>query len=306
MRLEMKAVKNTVFTVQETHGRVLRPGNHLISHSENAGWRSLYAAIFEEAPLDATESPIGHPSFIYHLSRPTTVSRRIVGERTERALIGPRRFCLTPGESTTSWAHHGHPEILQVYLRRSVFQNVTEEIYGIDGAACGVVPRFAITDPLLEQLAMAIISALRDGTSEDRLYIETMAQMIAVHVARKHSTRSRPQRVVAPDGLSQRRLRRLLEYIETHLGDDLSLEAMGAEIGLSAYYLSRVFKGALGQSPHRYVLGRRIERAKDLLRDTATPIADVALAAGFSSQSHLSNRFRRIVGVSPAAYRRAH
>jgi AraC family transcriptional regulator len=298
--------RNAVFSVQETHGRVLRPGNRLILHSQDVAWRSLYAAIFEEAPFRATEAPIGHPSLIYHIARPTEVSRSIDGAGTEQALIGPRRICVTPGQSTTRWSHCGHPEILQVYLRRSVFESAVEEIYGTDGSTVEVVPRFAITDPLLEQLALAIISALRDGTSEDLVYIETMAQMIAAHVARKHSTRSRPERIPAADGLSQRKLRRLVDYIEAHLADDLNLEAMAAEVGMSPYYLSRVFKTAVGQSPHQYVLGRRLERAKNLLRDTATPIADVALATGFSSQSHLSNRFRRAVGISPAAYRSAH
>jgi AraC family transcriptional regulator len=302
----MGVAENAVFTARETHGRILRPGNRLISHSQDAGWRSLHAAIFEEAPFRATESPIGHPSLIYHISRPTEVARRIDGERSERTLIGPRRICLTPGESTTRWAHRGHPEILQMYLRRPVFESAVEEMYGGDGSAAKIVPRFAITDPLLEQLALAVVAALRDGSANDLLYIETMAQMIAVHLARRHSNRSRPEKIPAAVGLSQRRLRRVVDYIEAHLGDDLTLEAIAAEAEMSPYYLSRVFKAALGEPPHQYVLGRRIDWAKRLLRDTAMPIAEVALSVGFSSQSHLSNRFRRVVGVSPARYRSGH
>jgi AraC family transcriptional regulator len=295
-----------VFAARETHGRALRPGNRLISHSQDAGWRSLYAAIFEEAPFHATESPVRHPSLIYHISRPIEVSRRIDGERQEQALIGPRRICITPGESTTHWAHRGRPRILQVYLRDAILANAVAEMYGGDAGTARVVPRFAVTDPLLEQLALAIVSALQDGTSEDRLYVETMAQLIAAHLARKHSTRSRPRSMPAARALSQRRLRHLVEYIEAHLGDDLSIDAMAAEIDLSPFYLSRVFKAAVGQSLHQYVLDRRVERAKELLRETGTPIAEIALSAGFSSQSHLSNWFRRRVGVSPAAYREAH
>jgi AraC family transcriptional regulator len=302
----MKFADKPVFTAEETHGRVLRPGNRLISHSQDAGWQSIYAAIFEEAPFRATEAPIGHPSLIFHLSRPTVVSRSVEGDRPEQARIGPRQFCLTPGESHTAWSHSGNPEILQVYLRQSIFASAIEEMYGGDGCSADVVPRFAFTDPLLEQLAVAIMTALREGTSEDRLYVETMAHMIGVHLARRHSTRVRSERIVATDGLSRPALRRLVDYIEAHLGDDLSLDAMATEVGLSLFYLSRVFKDALGQSPHQYVLGRRVERAKELLRDTAEPIADVALSVGFSSQSHLSNWFRRVVGVSPGAYRKIH
>jgi AraC family transcriptional regulator len=293
-----------VFTVRETHGRVLRRGNRLIAHSPDAGWRSLYAASFQEAPLSVDEPAIGHPSLIYHLASPTRVARKVEGRPREQALIGPRRFCITPGEASSQWQHSGRPEILQVYLRQSVFEQTVQELYGADATTVDLVPRFAIVDPMLEQLAIAIVEALRDGLSEDGLYVDTIAQMMAVHLARKHSSRSGTGPSPAAVGLSRQAVRRLVEFIEEHLADDLSLDALSAEVGLSPLYMSRVFKAAVGQPPHRYVLARRVERAKDLLRNTDTSIADVAFATGFSSQSHLSNWFNRAVGVSPATYRR--
>ena len=295
---------NPIFTARETHGRVLRSGNRLIAHSQDAGWRSLHAAILEEAPFNATERPIRHPSLIYHLSRPTEVSRKIEGAARESALIGPRRICLTPGDATTQWQHAGHPEILQVYLRQSVYEAAVTEIYGCDSSGAELVPRFAMLDPLLEQLAIAITNALRDGSAEDGLYIDTVAQMMAVHLARSHSSRSRPVRILPAKPLSGWKMRRVIEYIEDNLEGDLSLQAMAAEVDISPLYLARAFKSAVGQSPHQYVLARRIERAKELLRNTDLPVVDVALSSGFSSQSHLSHWFIRQVGVSPAVYRR--
>jgi len=295
---------NPIFTARETHGRALRSGNRLIAHSQDVGWRSLYAAIMEEAPFDAVEPAIGHPFLIYHLSRPTEVTRKIEGAPRERSLIGPRRICITPGETVTQWQHSGHPEILQVYLRQSLYEAAVAEMYGCDPSSAEIVPRFAVVDPLLEQLAIAITSALRDGSANDALYIETLAQTLAVHLARTHSSRSRPVRTGKIDTISGPKMRRLIEYIEQNLDSNLSLETMAAEVIVSPRYLPRAFKMAVGQSPHRYVLARRIERAKELLRSTDMPVVDVALAAGFSSQSHLSNWFLREVGVSPAAYRR--
>jgi AraC family transcriptional regulator len=294
----------TTFSADETHRRILRPGNHLVLNSEDAGWQSLHAAVFQEVPFHATEPAIGHPSLIYHMAHPTRVTRQVDSEQRESALIGPRRSCLTPGGAQTFWQHSGHPEILQVYLRESLFKQASAEIYSVDHGAIDIVPRFAINDPLLEQLALAIITALEDGRAEDALYIDTAAHMMAVHLARKHSTRALPERSVSADGLTKQRLRRLLDYIESHLAGDLTLKRMAGELELSPFYLARVFKAEVGSSPHQYVLDRRIARAKSMLRDTQLPIADIALAAGFSSQSHLSNRFRRIVGVSPAVYRR--
>ena len=295
---------NPIFTARETHGRVLRSGNRLIAHSQDAGWRSLHAAILEEAPFQATERPIRHPSLIYHLSRPTEVTRKIEGAARECGLIGPRRICLTPGEATTEWQHAGHPEILQVYLRQSVYEAAVAEIYGCDSSGAELVPRFAMLDPLLEQLAIAITNALRDGSAEDGLYIDTIAQMMAVHLARSHSSRSRPVRILSAKPLSGWKMRRVIDYIEDNLDGDLSLQAMAAEVDISPLYLARAFKSAVGQSPHQYVLARRIERAKELLRNTDLPVVDVALSSGFSSQSHLSHWFIRQVGVSPAVYRR--
>jgi len=186
-----------IFLAAETHGRALRTANELIAHSPDAGWRSLYAATFREAPLETDEAAIGHPSLIYHILHPTEVSRRVEGARRERALIGPGRFCLTPGEAGAHWRHAGNPEILHLYLRQPVLDEAVESMYGGDGAT--LVPRFAVVDPLLEQLALAVLGALRDGDAEDRLYIESIAQLIAVHLARAHSTRSRARQAPPPD-----------------------------------------------------------------------------------------------------------
>jgi AraC family transcriptional regulator len=293
-----------IFCVEETHGRVLRAGNEVISQSAEIGWRSLFAAKFREAPLHVSEPAIGHPSLIYHLAHPTNVTRRLDGERAERALIGPGRFCITPGDASVHWQHSGNPEILQLYVRSSIYERAVEELFG---NAAALMPRFAIVDALLEQLAIAVLNALRDGSAGDRLYIESIAQLIAVHLARAHSSRAKAARTHEPaDGLSRARIARLLDYIEAHLGEDLSLEALAAEVNLSPLYMVRAFRTATGQSPHQYVVARRVEHARELLTGTTLPIAEISLTAGFSSQSHLTSWFRRLVGVSPAAYRKHH
>lgn len=300
----MNAGKNPVFTVCETHGRVLRPRNHPIVQSQDVGWRSLYAAIFEECQFQAVEPAIPHPYLIYHLARPTYVARKIEGFPIERALIGPRRICVAPGGATIETRHKGDPEILQVYVRQSAYETAVNEMYGCSASEAEIIPRYAILDPLLEQLVLAIRNALQNGSDKDGLYMDSIAYMIAVHLARHHSSRSREASVTAPKALPGWKTQRLIEFIEENIDGDLSLEMMAREVQLCPIYLARVFKAAVGQSPHRYVLERRIERAKGLLRNTDLPTVDVALTSGFSSQSHLSNWFRRIVGVSPANYRR--
>ena len=294
----------TLFTAGETHGRALRPENELLAHSQDVGWRSLHAAIFMEAPLHVTESALDHPFIIYHITHPCEVTRKIEGARRERGLLGPRNICVTPPETVTEWEHHGHPEILQVYLRRSLYEAAVSELYGCDASAAEIVPRFGVIDPLLEQLAIALGDALRTGSVRDGLYIDTVAQMMAVHLARAHSVQSRPTSLPPTPTVSHQRMRQLIEFIEANLDQPLTLDAMAAHVGISPLYLARAFKAAVGRSPHQYVLARRIERAKELLRNTEIPIIDVALSVGFSSQSHLSHWMIRHTGVSPGVYRR--
>jgi AraC family transcriptional regulator len=300
----MASAGTTAFGAAQTHGRALRPDNRLIAHSEGLGWRHLYAARFVEAPFATTELAVEHPSFIYHLTRPTEVTRKIEGRGRERDLIVPRRITLTPGGTMARWQHSGRPEILHVYLRQQLFDAVAAEMYDCDSARVELRPRFAMRDPLLEELALTIADTLSDGSPSSAVFADTLAQMVAAQLARAHSSRASTPRIQPPDGLADRRLRRLADLIEANLDGDLSLETMAAEVGLSQLYLIRTFKAGFGAPPHRYILLRRIERAKELLRATDMPVAEVALAVGFSSQSHLSNWFQRMIGISPAAYRK--
>lgn len=106
-----------------------------------------------------------------------------------------------------------------------------------------------------------------------------------------------------PQRLPPRRLERVTEYIEAHLAEDMSLLALAAEAGLSPAHFARGFKSATGLPVHRYLMERRLAAAAELLRATDHSIADIALTAGFCSQSHLTSAFKRAYGTTPAAYR---
>ena len=95
------------------------------------------------------------------------------------------------------------------------------------------------------------------------------------------------------------------DHIEASLDEDLSLEALAEEAGISVHAFPRAFRHRFGATPHQYVLARRTARARSLLADTDLPICEVALQTGFSSQSHLTSSFKKHTGVTPSAYRKA-
>lgn len=104
-------------------------------------------------------------------------------------------------------------------------------------------------------------------------------------------------------GLSPALKQRICEYIESHLDEKISLDVLSSMAGLSPYHFARAFRQSLGSPPHGYLLQRRLERVKELMRDSKLPLSEIALATGFSDQSHLARHFRRLTGMSPSLAR---
>lgn len=105
-------------------------------------------------------------------------------------------------------------------------------------------------------------------------------------------------------GLAPWQARRLELHIQAHLAENLSLSGLAAVAGLSASHFSRAFRQTFGQAPMRYVSVQRVRRAKELILDSQSNLAEVALACGLYDQAHLSKLFRRLVGASPSFWRR--
>ncbi|UBF28338.1 response regulator transcription factor [Kovacikia minuta CCNUW1] len=104
-------------------------------------------------------------------------------------------------------------------------------------------------------------------------------------------------------GLPLSKLRKVLSHIDANLNQDLSLETLGSSVGFTTYHFARLFKQSIGKSVHQYIIHRRIERAKQLLRETELEIAAIATECGFANSSHLALHFKRIVGISPKKFR---
>ncbi|RZI63988.1 MAG: AraC family transcriptional regulator, partial [Pseudomonas sp.] len=106
-------------------------------------------------------------------------------------------------------------------------------------------------------------------------------------------------------GLAPHLRRQLVEFIEQNLADPLSLGQLAGLCALSEYHFARMFRESFGLPPHQYLLARRLNRARELLRSTRKPLGEIALECGFASASHFSNRFKQSVGATAGEYRAA-
>lgn len=197
------------------------------------------------------------------------------------------------------------PGILHIYLPPNHF---SPDSLGFDldkSVIASLRYEGAFQDPLLAEIAYAILSELQSQTSAGKLLAETLACSLAARLVQHHAGPSSPRTRGAREGLDWRRLARVLDYIEANLEDDLTVDRLASIACLSRFHFARTFKAALGQPPHRYVSGKRLERAKALLVSGDRSLVDIALALNFSCQANFTRAFRQVTGQTPGQYRRS-
>jgi AraC family transcriptional regulator len=188
-------------------------------------------------------------------------------------------------------------------LDREFFRRKAREALAAEVAARLVEPvgHCVAADPLMRAVANALRSELRSQSAPSAAFLESLAGVIAIHLARGYHG-SRPALHARP-GLAPDKLQRVLAFIEQHLAEPLRIERLAAAVHMSQFHFARLFKQATGQPPHAYLTARRVERAKELLSGACLPLIHVAANVGFQTQGHFTEVFRRHAGMTPRHFR---
>jgi AraC family transcriptional regulator len=157
-------------------------------------------------------------------------------------------------------------------------------------------------DPRLAELVLKLQAEVMADYPAGPLYAESICMRLAEELIDRYSI-GRPRLDRYKGGLPGVQLRRVLEFVDANLDQDLTGNAIAGVAGLSKYHLGKAFRQATGVSLHGYVLARRMRLAEKLLVKSDLPLAGVAEAAGFSNQSHFTSVFSRRIGITPSAYR---
>ena len=172
----------------------------------------------------------------------------------------------------------------------------------LNGKKLELTPQLNLRDPQVIRLVQLLQTEVERASPAGTLFGQTIADSLILYLAQHYSTAPRGQDQIR-GGLPGLRLKRVLEYIEANLSCDIHLEELAKSAGLSVFHFAKLFKQSTGASPHQYILQRRLERAKELLRRPAMSLSEISLDTGFADQSHFTNVFRRFVGVPPSRYR---
>lgn len=246
---------------------------------------------------------IGSPrlTIVVHNDKPFDMEWRLPGsDRLQSARIEYGAVHIDPGDHPFFQRWIVCPNIVGIALDRKLVDRVGHETFGRDGAS--LRPGVAVTDNFLADAAKMLSLELREQSAGGKLFAEHFGILIAVHMFRHYSDGAWHP-APARGGLGTQRLRLVIDYIEANLGDDLSIAMLARIADRSLHHFSEAFRQSTGTPPHRYIIIRRIERAKILLLSTDLPIAQIALAVGFASQSHFGATFRAMTGVTPLRFR---
>ncbi|MDB5365588.1 MAG: transcriptional regulator [Rhodospirillales bacterium] len=198
---------------------------------------------------------------------------------------------------------HTRFDSVNFHVPRIVFEGLAPDPRGREVTRLNATPGDCIDDDVVRGLALALLSALAAPEQANALFVDHVGCALAAHIADAYGEALRT--VVPGKGrLAGWQERRAKEMIDANLNGDIRLEALAAACRLSVGHFARAFRKTTGLPPHRWLMRRRIERAKDLLQRTRLSIADVALQCGFSDQSHLTRVFERMAGTTPAVWRR--
>jgi AraC family transcriptional regulator len=270
----------------------------LVSEETSRSWGLMSVGIFRRAPGEMVWRSDYH--------RISYVLSDICG--TKQSDDGPvEEYRLRRGDiafrprDRKLWSDLSGGRFIQILQSRETFDNLVPEL--VRRGTVQLDPQDAFSDPLISQIALTIANEIEDGFA-DSILVDALNTALAVQITRRFADPSKNMPVPS-NGLSSDRLKRVHDYIETRLGDRLTLTDLAGVACLSPYHFSRSFKETVGVGPQRYVMQRRLERAKTLIRRTNQPLADIAQQVGFSDQSHLTSIFRRETGETPGRYRAA-
>jgi AraC family transcriptional regulator len=282
-------------------------GGKCLFHSRGEAWRDLKAWIVAQPPEgDISTLPAVSESFLAW-----TISGEV--DFQEREYEGPwithriskGSFFLTTGGAPydVRWkAVTAEPfQAMFVFVELPVLQRAMEEVFGSEAEKARLRDLSAFTDDALSSLMERLREELmRDQASQ--LFVSAIAQAVAVHIARNYAETVDESRRGTPS-LPAYKLKRVTEFMAEHMAEDLSLDQLATQVGVSKFHFDRLFKRATGLSPSRYQIELRLNEARRLLRETKKSILNIALEVGYTNPSHFAKLFRRETGLTPSQYR---
>ena len=223
---------------------------------------------------------------------------RRLGSRTRSGAI-----TVIPEGHDGRWDMDGPVETSHVYIPDRRLQAAAAQITG--GGRVELVGRVGFEDPSAARILELLSREVPNQEPSARLFVDQAIDLLCIHLVRAHSSFAALALEAPRGGLADWQLRRVTQYMREHLAEEIGLDELAALVNLSRFHFCTAFRKATGQTPHNWLMILRIEEARRLLETPALAVTDVALAVGYQTPSSFAAAFRKLVGTTPSAYRRA-
>ena len=255
-------------------------------------WKGI-APVIDQVSLD-------HHFVSIHLGGPKLLHRRGEGKALERD-VRAGAHSVVPAGAAFQWETKGPIDFAHFYFNPKIVDHVVASAFDRNPSYIEVEETLGDADDMITSLALGLLDEL-ESDDRQQCYVEEMLHLLVCRMLRLHSN-ARQTLPLARHVLAPFRLRRALDFIETHLGSQIGVEDIAAASGISRFHFSRAFRETTGSAPYAFLLGRRIALAKMLLINNALPLADIARQSGFANLSQFSRMFKRETGVCPSNFR---
>jgi len=256
----------------------------------------LLDVLTSPVPEGRFDSPVdGSHVLCLHLGSPVPVSYRAGRyERQGTRLHG--QFCVVPAGSSTRWTLKAPATSLLLRLNPTLLRDAADDLR----VQAELAPAIHIRDPQIERIGWMMQAEEHDGHPGGRIFADSLASALAARLLVLQTRNDCRPAQARSRALPAWQLRAVQDYVEANLERDLSLAELAAVAGFSVSHFKELFRHATGMPVHRYVMTRRVERARGLLEEGRLGMTDIAVAAGFAHSSHMARIFRKCLGVGPA------
>jgi AraC family transcriptional regulator len=263
-------------------------------------WNGVVVELYRVRDVDFVKEISDHTVTVF-LRGPVDLLQRRNGRVFDRTM-GAGDVILAPAGEPKALRHKEEAELVKVRLAPSFVAGILDGVAVRGAGRVELLDNFGTRDALIEDLTRRLVSELKSDAFGSRLYVDTLATELVVHLLRHYSTATKLTNG-ASSALPRYKLQRVTDYINDNLREELTLRKMSAMLSMSPYHFAHAFRQTTGLAPHRFVITRRIELAKHLLRETDLSITEIAHQVGYSNQSNFSVVFHRFAGQTPRQFR---
>lgn len=212
-------------------------------------------------------------------------------------------YSLVPGGVAPRVIFKDKFDLLLVFLPHALLTRLYEEEFERSPRAIELIDPQQVSDDLVSQYARVITEEIRTPTSYSGLQMDAIGSALGIYLLRRHSNVRADATCPHKGGLTARTVARVTEYVDAHLGRELTLSELASIAGYSPWHFHRAFRRSTGLTPHDLLVTRRIDRARSLLLETDLPVVEIAGKVGYRSPRSFAAVFKQRTGLAPTQYR---